>query len=93
MITLESNLTYGEEVVDSISGLKGKVVAITKWQHGCVRAALQSPVDKDGKMPDAVWIDEPQLISVEGLDETQTTIEKGPGGPRKDPVRRAESKH
>lgn len=77
-IELKSELSYGQEVTDSMSGFTGKVVAITQWQHGCVRVAVQGKVDKDGKRREAEWFDEPQLTGKET---------KGAHGPRPDAVR------
>jgi hypothetical protein len=78
--TIESNIEYGKEYVDSVTGLKGVAVAITKFQYGCVRIALQPKVkdDGEGKVPELCWFDEESLIGVEPIKEST-------GGPTPNP--------
>lgn len=52
----------GDEVKDTVTGFKGIVTSITEYLNGCRRVGVQPPIDKDGKMPDAYSIDEPQLV-------------------------------
>lgn len=58
---IETELEYGQEVVDNVTGYTGTVVAVTQWQYGCVRIGVQGKMSQDGKIPDLAWIDEPQL--------------------------------
>ena len=81
MIEVKSNLSYEQEVVDRITGFKGKIVAITKWQNGCIRLGVKPVVGEDGKIIDTEWFDEVDLILVEDV------ITKGPGGPTGVPKR------
>jgi hypothetical protein len=60
----DMTIELGKKARDTVSGFVGVTVAFTKWLNGCVRWGLQPPVDKDGKLPDAQWFDEPQLIEV-----------------------------
>ena len=57
-------IKLGMKVRDSVSGLEGIVVALTTWLNGCVRVTIQQRIGKDGKMPETVTVDEPQLIVV-----------------------------
>lgn len=54
-------IKLGQEAEDSVTGFKGICVAVTHWLNGCVRVTLQPKMGKDGKCPDAVTFDEPQL--------------------------------
>lgn len=54
----------GTEYRDPISGFQGVAVALTVWQFGCMRVALQPRVDKDGKYVDTQTFDDPQLVAV-----------------------------
>lgn len=51
----------GDRVRDRLSGLEGTVIAITEYLYSCRRVCFQ-PDREDGatKIPDPVWVDEPQ---------------------------------
>lgn len=51
----------GDKVRDPITGFEGIVVSRTEYLFGCVRVAVQGEDDRDGKMTDPRWYDEPQL--------------------------------
>jgi hypothetical protein len=53
-------ISLGDKVKDKITGLKGIVVAITNWLHGCTRITIQPEGLKDGKPYDTYTFDEPQ---------------------------------
>ena len=53
MTKIETKVTFGKLYTDKSSGFKGVAVAISKWQFGCIRVALQPKVGKDGKKPEA----------------------------------------
>ena len=57
----DKKVELGATVRDTVSGFAGVVIGITTFLHGCLRAGVQPPVDQDGKLPDAVWFDVPQL--------------------------------
>jgi hypothetical protein len=57
-----NGFAIGDNVRDTMTGLVGKLSAFTQYATGCVRAAVQGPVDKDGKVPDAYWTD---VLSIE----------------------------
>ena len=54
-------ISLGQEARDRVTGFKGIAVARTEWLNGCARVTLQPKMGKDGKHPDAVTFDEPQL--------------------------------
>ena len=56
-----AKVNLGDLVKDSVSGFKGIVVATHNYLNGCTRVSIQPPVDKDGKLPDALSFDEPQV--------------------------------
>jgi hypothetical protein len=70
----------GDKARDTITGFTGTVVALTQWIHGCQRATLQPPVDKDGKLPDAQTFDVP---SMEIIEAKPAPVRKT-GGPQND---------
>lgn len=73
----------GDECTDTVTGFKGICVARTQWLIGCVRIMLQPPVDKEGKVPDAVNFDEPTLkVTKRGkIKVADTAAGEKPGGP------------
>ena len=85
----------GDRVQDQISGVKGIAVCIANWLYGCRRIAVQlEGLDKDGKLPDAIHFDEPQLrvlerhaVPTEASEPEQKPKKKTTGGPRNDVVR------
>jgi len=52
----------GDEVRDSVTGLKGIVTGITEHLHGCRRMVIQAKMNKNKEVPDTYWVDEPQLV-------------------------------
>jgi len=57
-----SKIHLGDLVRDPISGFQGVVTARTEWLYGCIRISVApEKLDKDGKVQDAQWFDEPQL--------------------------------
>ena len=73
----------GDAVRDPISGFRGTVTAVMNYLHGCQRGYVQPPVDKDGNYREGIWLDLPQLETVEaGVAEQGRT---DTGGPRIDP--------
>jgi len=55
----------GDEASDMVSGFQGVVTAKTEFLNGCVRCAIDPPVDKDGKPVDTRWFDIEQLEVVQ----------------------------
>lgn len=59
-----SKIVLGDKVKDSVSGFQGIAVSRHTYLQGCDRITVQPPIDKDGKHPDAMSFDEPQLLIV-----------------------------
>ncbi len=51
----------GDGVKDIITGLTGIAVCRCEWLYGCVRVGVQPCIADKGKVPDIVYVDEPQL--------------------------------
>jgi len=76
-------INLGDKVKDTITDFKGMAVARCVYLNGCVRIEVQPKgLDNDGKIVEAVWIDESQLEGVEP-DEGETPS----GGPGSIPSR------
>lgn len=55
-------MRLGQELRDKVSGIKGIAVSRTEFINGCVRFAIQAPMNKkDNTLPPEVWFDEKQL--------------------------------
>ncbi len=72
-------IELGDQVVDSVSGFKGIVVAITKYLNGCNRVHIQPKVKKDGTLPEGQSFDEPQIKLIKPKKVKRTS--KDTGGP------------
>jgi hypothetical protein len=83
-MNIETVFEFGEKVKERNAGLVGVIVAVVKWQNGCVRYVIQPQVVKDGKPAEQVHCDEPDLISLDNPKKRVSTIE--PGGPRPAPT-------
>ena len=71
----------GALVKDPITGFQGVAVAYTVYLTGCNRVMVQPPIDKDGKIPDAMMIDEETLHILEDSKESEEEQPKDRGGP------------
>lgn len=72
-------INLGDEVKDKVSGFRGVAVARHEYLQGCLRISVQPPIDKDGKLPDALAFDEPQLVVVKTA--RVATGQRDTGGP------------
>jgi len=54
-------IQLGARVRDVVSGAEGVLMCRCEWLNGCVRSSFQPPVDKDGKVPELVTVDDEQL--------------------------------
>lgn len=80
---------YLDEVEDTISGLKGKVVGISTWVSGCTRLAIASREVKEGIPVNEAWIPQNQCtLKKRGKWGEEETPKKKPGGPMRNPVAR-----
>lgn len=82
-------IELGSEVKCKVTGFKGVAVGRTEWINGCARIVVQPKVDKEGKVPDAQHIDEPQL---EVTGPVKYTGETKTGGPLDLPKRKQVSR-
>lgn len=72
-------IKLGQEVKDKVTGFTGVAIGRTEWINGCARVIVQPKVDKDGKVPDCLNIDEPQLeVTGEGAYKKEETNTGGP---------------
>lgn len=60
----KKKIKLGAKVKDTITDLEGIVTARTEYLYGCVQCEVQPNELKDGKIVEAAWIDEPQLVLV-----------------------------
>lgn len=72
-------IELGRKVRCQITGAVGIAVARTISLNGCERITVQPLVGKDGKYPDAVWIDDFALEYV-GKDKITVTEQHDRGG-------------
>ena len=77
-------IKLGSKVKDTVTNLEGIAVSRHIYLNGCHRYCVQPPLDKDGKVPDAHYIDEHQL---EVIAEPKKITEgnRTTGGPRPTP--------
>jgi len=55
-------IKLGSNVKDKVTGFQGVAIGRTEWMNGCATIGVRpAKLDKDGKLRDVVWIDEPQL--------------------------------
>ena len=71
-------IKLGTEVKDRITGFEGIATSRVEYLTGCTQIGIPSPVDKDGKVPEIVYLDESRL---DGTDLQAKTSVKNPGGP------------
>ena len=87
-------IKLGQRVRDSITGYEGVAICRAEWLYGCVRITIQGDLDKDGKMPEAVCIDEDQLIVIKSKEKHNGhKAAKTTGGSRETPKRHPDQKY
>jgi hypothetical protein len=82
-------IELGQKVKCKVTGFEGTVVTRAEYLHGCARLGVQPPVGKDGKVPDEMTVDEPQLevVGKKKVIEVKMPKEIVPLGTKaKDPV-------
>jgi hypothetical protein len=55
-------IKLGAQVKDKVSGYVGIATSRVEYLNGCVQYGVRGKVDKDNKAPEAVYIDEEQLV-------------------------------
>ncbi len=73
-------IQLGSIVKDTITGFQGTAVARLIWIQGCNRYCVQPPVDKEGKMQESQYFDEPQLKILK-VPKEETNKANSNGGP------------
>lgn len=85
---MSKSIGLGDRVEDTVTGLKGIVVCITTWLHGCIRFGIQPEEVKDGKPLDLVYFDQTQVKLVKAAIHTPQVLEVAPKQPEP-PLRRS----
>lgn len=70
-------IELGVKVRSSITGFLGIVTSRAEHLNGCNRYWVQPKIDKDGKQPDGVWMDEGELIVLSKTRLTPKNQERG----------------
>jgi len=69
----------GDRVKDAISGFEGIVSARTQYLTGCIQYGISYETLLEGKVPDAIWMDEDRLtLSQAGAFELKVQTNGGP---------------
>lgn len=83
-----SEVRLGDRVKDKITGAVGIVWGITSYLHGCDRINVMPEELQDGKAPEVLSFDEPQVTVIKArayqLEHPEPKPEKktkAPGGP------------
>ena len=61
-----------------VTGFTGVAENRATFMYGCDRYCVQPQVDKDGKLPDSIMVDEPQLEIVEGESKVMDAMAEPP---------------
>lgn len=80
-----TEIDFGDQVTDPVTGFKGTVIAITQWMYGCRRVTVQPKgLNKDGELFGTHEFDEPQLKVTKSAKtpEKVTKLRTATGGPR-----------
>jgi hypothetical protein len=74
----------GEEVLDPITGLRGRIIGFTQWFSGCAVATVQPPMtgQDPGKVPDTHGFD---VTRLERIAPAVSTSQRKTGGPQPNP--------
>lgn len=82
----------GDRLQCRITGFQGVVTARVENVNGCLQYGLKPPIDKDGKVADARFIDEAQLVLIDAgavapVQSEPTASAPRTGGPQADTPR------
>lgn len=82
-------IPLGSKAKDIHTGFQGTLIAYTEWLYGCPRLTIEpQELDKDGKVQDARWFDEPRVkVVVEEVPKVAKASRATTGGPHDSPVR------
>ena len=74
-------IKLGSEIRDCVTGQTGIATARVEYLNGCVQYCLRPRIRKDGKVPEAIYIDS---VQVEVIGSGLNTEKKDTGGPQRD---------
>jgi len=74
-----NKIKLGDEVRDKVTGLTGIATTKVEFLNGCVQYQVQPPVDKEGKMVEAEYIDDSQLEKVKKEKPKRVKTDTGGG--------------
>jgi|GEM_PF-913299 hypothetical protein len=75
--TVNHKFQLGVKLRDTVSGFTGIAIGRIEYLNGCWQYGIRPTLDKDGKIPDAHWIDEQQLEIVDtGLNATKPVVQR-----------------
>ena len=79
---LEHNFEFelGIEVISTISGFTGIITSRSQHLNGCDRYWVAPKVDKDGKLPDGIWMDDGELKTTKKENNVKVRKTVSPGG-------------
>lgn len=69
----------GSTVRSEVTDFEGIITSNSVHLNGCNRCYVQPKIDKEGKVPDGWWIDEPELVLIHEPEEEKPKPQK-PGG-------------
>ena len=69
-----ATVDLGDKVKDPLSGFEGIVFGHAYWLNGCIRTGVSPKLDKDGKIQETQWFDDPQLELIK-----KKKVKKGKG--------------
>lgn len=76
---MSKSYKLGDEVIDEITGIQGIAVGRCEYLYGCVQVGIARKVDKEGKIPETIYFDEPRikLVKSKSIPRNPTTAEAG----------------
>lgn len=75
-------IPLGSEVVDKISGFRGRATACVYYLTGCTQICVAPPVDEKGNLRDSMYFDYQRLEVVDF--ERPDTGKSDTGGPQRE---------
>lgn len=70
----------GKRAKDKVTGYEGIIIGKTKYLYGCDCYGIQSPIDKEGNLPDPKWFDEGRIeITGNGVEPKDVQADRNGG--------------
>lgn len=79
---MKNVVELGDQVKCKVTGFSGIVTSYAKCLTGCDRVTVQPPIGKDGKHPDAMWIDAAAVEVVKKHKVKPEQVQEPVGGKR-----------